>query len=136
MDSLWLNVKTSGGINPIYYIIAAVVCVALSAFFSASEMALSSANRIRLENLAEDGKKARRDFAEKFPARSLMAHVYALLESRADFYRYSNKFEQRKGTEDMLYAFLVDMGYEMSTEEKEMLNGGIINAMNERCPKK
>ena len=41
-----------------FYIIAAVVCVALSAFFSASEMALSSANRIRLENLAEDGSRA------------------------------------------------------------------------------
>ena len=40
-----------------FYIIAAVACLLLSAFFSASEMALSSANRIRLENLAEDGKK-------------------------------------------------------------------------------
>ena len=40
-----------------FYIIAAVACILLSAFFSASEMALSSANRIRLENLAEDGKK-------------------------------------------------------------------------------
>ena len=41
-----------------WYVAAAVVCVALSAFFSASEMALSSANRIRLGNLAEDGNKA------------------------------------------------------------------------------
>ena len=41
-----------------FYIIAAVLCVALSAFFSASEMALSSANRIRLENLAENGSRA------------------------------------------------------------------------------
>lgn len=40
-----------------FYIIAAVACVALSAFFSASEMALSSANRIRLENLADDGNR-------------------------------------------------------------------------------
>ena len=40
-----------------FYIIAAVVCVLLSAFFSASEMALSSANRIRLENMAEDGSR-------------------------------------------------------------------------------
>ena len=40
-----------------FYIIAAVACVALSAFFSASEMALSSANRIRLENLADDGSR-------------------------------------------------------------------------------
>lgn len=41
-----------------FYIIAAVACVVLSAFFSASEMALSSANRIRLENLAEGGSRA------------------------------------------------------------------------------
>ena len=40
-----------------FYIVAAVLCVALSAFFSASEMALSSANRIRLENLAENGSR-------------------------------------------------------------------------------
>ena len=41
-----------------FYIIAAVICVCLSAFFSASEMALSSANRIRLENLRDSGSKA------------------------------------------------------------------------------
>ena len=41
-----------------FYIIAAVVCIALSAFFSGAEMALSSANRIRLENLADDGKRS------------------------------------------------------------------------------
>ncbi len=40
----------------IFYIIAAVACIVLSAFFSGAEMALSSANRIRLENLADDGK--------------------------------------------------------------------------------
>ena len=40
-----------------FYIIAAIACVALSAFFSASEMALSSANRIRLDNLADGGSK-------------------------------------------------------------------------------
>ena len=40
-----------------FYIAAAVACILLSAFFSASEMALSSANRIRLSNLAEDGSK-------------------------------------------------------------------------------
>lgn len=38
------------------YIIICLVCVVLSAFFSGAEMALSSANRMRLENLAEDGK--------------------------------------------------------------------------------
>ena len=37
------------------YIIALLVCFALSAFFSASEMALSAANRVRLENMADDG---------------------------------------------------------------------------------
>jgi CBS domain containing-hemolysin-like protein len=41
-----------------FYILAAVACILLSAFFSAAEMALSSANRIRLENLAEDGNRA------------------------------------------------------------------------------
>lgn len=38
-----------------FYIVAAIACLALSAFFSASEMALSSANRIRLSNLADGG---------------------------------------------------------------------------------
>ena len=37
------------------YIIALVVCFLLSAFFSGAEMALSAANRLRLENAAEDG---------------------------------------------------------------------------------
>lgn len=41
-----------------FYIIASVACLVLSAFFSATEMAYSSANRIRLENLAEDGNRA------------------------------------------------------------------------------
>ncbi len=40
-----------------FYIIAAVACIVLSAFFSGAEMALSSANRIRLENLADDGSR-------------------------------------------------------------------------------
>ena len=43
----------------IYVLIAAVVlCILCSAFFSASEMSFSSANRIRLENAAEEGNKA------------------------------------------------------------------------------
>ena len=41
-----------------FYVVACVVCVVLSAFFSASEMSLSSANRMRLENLAEDGNRS------------------------------------------------------------------------------
>ena len=40
------------------YILALLVCLALSAFFSASEMALSSANRLRLEGAAEDGSRS------------------------------------------------------------------------------
>ena len=39
------------------YIVLLVVCVVLSAFFSGSEMSLSSANRLRLENAAEDGNR-------------------------------------------------------------------------------
>jgi len=41
-----------------FYIIAAIVCVVLSGFFSASEMSLSSANKMRLENQAEAGSKS------------------------------------------------------------------------------
>ena len=37
------------------YVIIMLVLLAGSAFFSASEMAMSSANRMRLENAAEDG---------------------------------------------------------------------------------
>lgn len=39
------------------YFVALVVLIALSGFFSASEMAYSSANRLRLENAAEDGSR-------------------------------------------------------------------------------
>lgn len=38
-------------------IIAILICVLLSCFFSASEMAYSSCNQIRLENFAEDGNR-------------------------------------------------------------------------------
>ena len=37
-----------------------VLCICLSAFCSASEMALSSCNQLRLENSAEDGSKKAR----------------------------------------------------------------------------
>jgi CBS domain containing-hemolysin-like protein len=37
------------------YIISLILCFFLSAFFSAAEMSLSAANRLRLENAAEDG---------------------------------------------------------------------------------
>lgn len=40
------------------YVLALFVCLALSAFFSASEMALSSANRLRLEGAADDGSRS------------------------------------------------------------------------------
>ncbi len=53
------------------YILALIVCFALSAFFSASEMALSAANRLRLENAAEDGDRRAKtalQLLEKFDA--------------------------------------------------------------------
>ena len=34
-----------------------VLCIMFSALFSASEMALSSANKVRIENEAEEGNK-------------------------------------------------------------------------------
>lgn len=43
----------------VYFIIAGILaCLAGSAFFSASEMAYSSCNALRLENMAEEGSKA------------------------------------------------------------------------------
>lgn len=41
-----------------WYIAGIVICIVLSGFFSASEMSFSSANHLRLENLAEDGSKS------------------------------------------------------------------------------
>ena len=40
------------------YVLALLVCLALSGFFSAAEMALSAANRLRLEGAAENGNKS------------------------------------------------------------------------------
>ena len=52
-----------------HYIIAIAVCVVFSAYFSATETAFTSANKIRLKNQANDGdKKARHvlDLSENY----------------------------------------------------------------------
>ncbi|MCR5583818.1 MAG: hemolysin family protein [Lachnospiraceae bacterium] len=41
----------------VIYIIAIIICIILSGFFSGSEMSYSSCNRTRLDNLSEDGNK-------------------------------------------------------------------------------
>lgn len=43
-------------ISPLYFV-AIIVLVSLSAFFSASEMSFSSTNKLRLENMVDDGVK-------------------------------------------------------------------------------
>ena len=40
-----------------YSIIAMVVCVVFSGYFSATETAFTSLNRIRMKNMANDGNK-------------------------------------------------------------------------------
>jgi len=44
-------------ISPFYYV-AVVACLMLSSFFSSAEMAYSSANRLRLENMGENGNRS------------------------------------------------------------------------------
>ena len=44
----------------VFYIAGIVLCVIASAFFSASEMSYSSANRVRLEHAAENGSRSAR----------------------------------------------------------------------------
>lgn len=39
------------------YIVAIIICIAFSGFFSASEMAFSACNRVRLQNAAADGQR-------------------------------------------------------------------------------
>ena len=43
------------------YIIAIIILVGFSAYFSATETAFTSANRIRLKNMANDGDKRARN---------------------------------------------------------------------------
>ena len=44
-------------IEIIALIVGIILCICLSAFFSASEMAVSSCNKMRLENLKDEGDK-------------------------------------------------------------------------------
>ena len=55
-------------VSPLYFV-AIIVLVALSAFFSASEMSFSSTNKLRLENMVDDevkGAALALKVAEKF----------------------------------------------------------------------
>ena len=47
-----------------YSIIAMVVCVVFSGYFSATETAFTSLNRIRMKNMANDGNKRAREVME------------------------------------------------------------------------
>ena len=44
----------------LWYYVGIIVCIALSAFFSAAEMSYSSLNRLRIDNAAEDGSRRAR----------------------------------------------------------------------------
>lgn len=86
----------------------------------------------------EKEKGEARKLVENNFVKSLAAAVYARLEDQAKFFRvsYEKMFTKEGTTEDILYAFLEALGYETSTEEKQMLDGALVKELNDRRPGK
>lgn len=88
------------------------------------------------EREKEEG-EARKLIENNF-VKSLAAAVYAKMEDQAQFYRFFNDKELIASveTEKLMYSFLEALGYETSTEEKQMLDGTLVKELNERRPGK
>lgn len=89
----------------------------------------------------EDDEKERseaKNLIENDFVKSLAAVVYARLEYHANFYRvsYDKEFLALVDIEKLMYSFLEALGYETSTEEKQMLDGTLVKELNERRPGK
>ena len=66
------------------YLIAAGICLLLSAFFSAAEMAYSSLNRLRIDNAAEDGSRRARLAGKIADSIAIMYRGQIIEQSGAD----------------------------------------------------
>lgn len=89
----------------------------------------------------EDDEKERseaKNLIENDFVKSLAAAVYARLEDQAKFYRvsYDKEFLAVVDIEKLMYSFLEALGYEASTEEKQMLDGTLVKELNDRRPGK
>ncbi|MBQ0100060.1 MAG: hypothetical protein KBS39_00955, partial [Lachnospiraceae bacterium] len=86
----------------------------------------------------EKEKGEARKLVENNFVKSLAAAVYARLEDQAKFYKvsYDKEFIAIVETEKLMYSFLEALGYEASTEEKQMLDGTLVKELNDRRPGK